>query len=101
MSKPTCAVNVVFNVKREFADQFLEAVLLQAKNSLELEPWCHQFDVCTVDDNPCVILLYETYDDRAAFGKHRESEHLSNFNSTIGDWVISREVTIWDIAPVT
>lgn len=101
MSAPICAVHVVFVVKPESVGPFHEAVVLQAKNSLEKEPWCVQFDVCTTPDDPTRFMLYETYDDRAAFDKHRETQHLADFNATITDWVVSRDVTIWDIAPAS
>lgn len=101
MSAPKCAIHVVFSVKPEFFDKFHQAVLLQAKNSLAKEPWCVQFDVCTMPEKPNTVMLYETYDDRAAFDKHRASEHLAEFNATIADWVADKDVTIWDIAPAT
>ncbi len=99
MPAPKCAVHVLFTIKSDCINQFHEAVLLQAKNSLEKEPWCVQFDVCTMPQRPDCVMLYETYDDRAAFEKHRETQHLADFNATIADWVVDREVTIWDIAP--
>jgi quinol monooxygenase YgiN len=98
MAKATCAVVVTFRIKPQFFDQFLAAVNLQAKNSKELEPWCHQFDVSTMPDQPHSVLLYETYDDRPAFfEKHRTTEHFAIFAQTIGDWVESKEVGVWDI----
>ncbi len=97
MTKPTCAVNVVFNIIPEHCAQFRQAVLQQAQNSVEKEPWCHQFDVCTIPDRPNSFLLYETYDDRAAFVKHRETPHFADFNQTVAPWVESKEVGIWDI----
>lgn len=99
MSVPTCAVHVIFTVKPEHKAEFHQAVMLQAKTSLEREPWCVQFDVCTSDaESPNTFMLYETYDDRAAFEKHRQTEHLAEFNATIGPWVETRNVTIWDIS---
>jgi (4S)-4-hydroxy-5-phosphonooxypentane-2,3-dione isomerase len=74
------------------------AVLQQSKNSKELEPWCHEFDVCTLPDKPSSVLLYETYDDRAAFfEKHRQTEHFANFQREIDGCVASKEVGVWDI----
>lgn len=97
MSQPTCAVHVIFNIKPEFVSQFHSVILRQAHNSLTKEPWCHQFDVATQPDRPNSFFLYETYDDRDAFGKHRETEHFAEFNATITDWVESKEVGVWDI----
>jgi quinol monooxygenase YgiN len=98
MSKATCAVCVTFRIKPEFFEQFLVAVNAQAKNSKELEPWCHQFDVGTMPDQPHAVMLYETYDDRQAFfEKHRTTNHFAKFAQTIAEWVESKEVNVWDI----
>ena len=98
MSQATCAVCVTFHIKPQFFDQFLAAVNAQAKNSKELEPWCHQFDVSTMPDQPHSVLLYETYDDRQAFfEKHRTTNHFVKFVLAIADWVDSKEVGVWDI----
>ncbi len=97
MTTPACAVHVVFEFKPEHRDAFIAAVQLQAKNSLDRESWCQQFDVCISPDQENKVMLYETYDDRAAFDKHKESTHLAEFNVTIADWVVQKEVSVWDI----
>jgi quinol monooxygenase YgiN len=97
MTSPTCAVHVVFNIKPEFREQFHEVILKQAKNSLTREDWCHQFDVAVDPEKPNSFMLYETYDDRDAFAKHRETDHFAEFNSSINGWVESKEVAVWDI----
>ena len=97
MSQPTCAVHVVFNIKPEHVESFKTAVMQQAKNSVELEPWCHQFDVCTMPERPQSFLLYANFDDRAAFAKPRGTEHFAKFTALITAWVESKEVGIWDI----
>lgn len=97
MNKPSCVINVIFEIKPEFAEQFDAAVRLQAKNSLEKEDWCHQFDVGTDPERPNFFMLYETYDDRAAIVKHRSTEHFAAFQATIADWVADKQVGIWDL----
>jgi quinol monooxygenase YgiN len=100
MSAATCAVCVTFQIHPEFIESFLEAVRQQARNSLEKEPWCHQFDVSVMPDQPNLVLLYETYDDRAAFfEKHRTTEHFAEFTAKITDWVAEKQVGVWDILP--
>jgi autoinducer 2-degrading protein len=102
VSKPTCAVHVVFNIKPEHAQAFHQAVLRQAENSLSKEAWCHQFDVGTDPERPHSFLLYETYDDRDAFvNQHRQTEHFADFNRTVADWIESKEVSVWDIGGTT
>lgn len=98
MTKATCAVCVTFTIKPEHTAAFREAVLKQAKNSLEKEPWCHQFDVGFDPDRPNMVQLYETYDDRAAFyDKHRTTPHFADFGRTIADWVEDKVLGVWDI----
>jgi (4S)-4-hydroxy-5-phosphonooxypentane-2,3-dione isomerase len=100
MKPATCAVCVTFHIRAEFFDEFLIAVRQQARNSLEKEPWCHQFDVSTQPDQPHSVLLYETYDDREAFfEKHRHTEHFAQFTQKITPWVESKQVGVWDILP--
>ena len=97
MTKPKCAVCVTFTIKPDHVDQFRDAVRLQSRNSLEKEPWCHQFDVGTDSANPNMVLLYETYDDRAAFDKHRQTEHFAQFSLKVADWIETKQLGIWDL----
>lgn len=98
MTKAKCAVCVEFTIKPEFVEQFRQAVLLQAKNSIEKESWCHQFDVSFDPEQPNLVLLYETYDDRAAFfEKHRTTTHFAEFGQKIGPWVEAKRLGVWDI----
>jgi autoinducer 2-degrading protein len=43
------------------------------------EPGCRRFDVLELDDEEDRILLYEIYDDRAAFDAHVRSDHYAAF----------------------
>ena len=99
MARPTCVIHVIFQIKPQHVAEFQEAVLLQAKNSVEKEEWCHQFEVSTSPDRPNCFLLYETYDDRDAIVKHRETPHFAKFAEKIESWVEAKDVIIWDILP--
>ena len=85
-------VAVEFVVDEAHVESFRKEVLLQAKNSLKLEEACHVFDVCFDPECPTDCFLYEVYDDRAAFDRHRETGHFANFNATITPWVVSKDV---------
>lgn len=98
MTKPTCAVHVVFHIKPEHAGAFRAIVVKQAENSLTKESWCHQFDVATDPEKPHSFFLYETYDDRAAFEKHRGTQHFAEFTAAIEGMVDAKEFGLWDIA---
>jgi (4S)-4-hydroxy-5-phosphonooxypentane-2,3-dione isomerase len=97
MSQPTFAVVVRFTIHPQHVADFARVVQLQAKNSLEKEAACRQFDVCFSDERPCEVFLYETYDDSAAFAAHRKTSHFAEFNSTVARWVATKDVTTWTI----
>jgi len=85
-------VAVEFVIYQEHVDAFRQQVLLQSENSLKLEEACRVFDVCFDPECPTDCFLYEVYDDRAAFDRHRETIHFSNFNATVTPWVVSKDV---------
>lgn len=89
-------VQVNFVSKPDFTDQFREALLQQAENSLELEDGCYIFDVCVDPENPNSFLLYEMYHSEKSFKKHLNSTHFLSFNETTQKWVESKEVQIWN-----
>lgn len=86
------AVVVEFTVKPGEADAFREAILTQAKNSLEKEPACRQFEVHVDRENSHRFVLYEAYDDEAAFATHRETPHYADYNARVTPIVASKSV---------
>ncbi len=83
-------VSVEFRVDSEHVDGFREAMHRQAENSLDLEPGCRYFDVAEDPHDPTLFLLYELYQDEAAFRQHLDSEHFQNFSETVSPWVKSK-----------
>lgn len=90
-------VVVNFQVKREHAAQFLQAVMAQAENSLSIEDACHVFDVCVDPEDPCSVLLYEQYDDAAAFETHLATDHFCAFDETVKPWLDAKRVSTWQL----
>ncbi len=80
-----------FEVKPGDLERFLELAKVDAGQSVAREPGCHQFDV-TVDRAGARVLLYEVYDDQAAFDAHLETPHLAAFRAGIEGLVVSRNV---------
>jgi len=70
---------VDFEVKEGTADQVLAAVSENARNSVEKEPGCLQFDVMQAQDNPNRIMLFEVYENEAAFQAHGKTAHIQEF----------------------
>jgi autoinducer 2-degrading protein len=92
------AVTVRFQIRSGNEDAFLERVNQQAKDSLEREAACRQFDVCTNPRNPLEVFLYEIYDDEAAFAAHLGMPHFAAFDADVRDWVQDKVVEKWNRA---
>lgn len=92
-------VTVLFEPKPEHAAACRAAMLANAKVSRETEPGCRQFDVC-VEADTGRTLLYELYDDRAAFEAHLAAAHFKAFDDAIRDWIARKDVKIYErVAP--
>ncbi len=83
---------VEFEVRAEFATDFLERVKQQARDTLALENDCAVFDVCLDPVNTCRILLYEVYLNRAAFDAHLQSAHFLAFDAAVKSWVVNKKI---------
>ena len=81
-----------FEVKPDKLAQFLELARTDASQSVAREPGCHQFDVTLDREQPNRVVLYEVYDDEAAFNAHLETPHLAAFRAGIDNLVVSRHV---------
>ena len=88
-------VTVIFEVDPARIEEFRTAMLQQARNSLEREDGCRQFDVCADPEHAERIFLYEIYDDAAAFDLHLARAHFHDFDETVRPWVRSKEIRIW------
>lgn len=91
-------VTVVFEADPAATEVFLTRVKQQARDSLEREPGCTRFDVCTDPERRGRILLYEIYESRAAFQTHLESAHFKAFDKDVGPIVRAKNVQTWLLA---
>ncbi len=73
---------------------FVEAVKEQAKNSVERETDCLQFDICVDPETQAKILLYEVYTNEAAFEAHIKTNHFATFDQTVQPWIESKTVRV-------
>ncbi len=92
-------VTVDFRIRKGHEEAFLKAMKLQARNSLEREEACLQFDVCTAPDDSGHVFLYEVYGDEAAFQAHLETAHFREFDEAIAGSVESKRVETWHRVP--
>lgn len=70
---------VEFVIKPGFVPSFTKLIRANAKASVEREPGCRRFDVLLGPDDPRRFVLYEIYDDDAAFEQHRQTRHFKVF----------------------
>ena len=63
--------------KPETADQVVGLLAQTAPLSLA-EPGCHAYAINQSVDDPTQILIYEQYDDEAAFQAHAASPHMTS-----------------------
>jgi len=84
-------VVVSFNVLAPYAEQFEEALLRNAGDSLTLEEDCLVFDV-SKSETEASYFLYEVYSDEAAFTRHLRAQHFLKFSEVTGPWVESKAV---------
>ena len=92
------AVTVRFQVEPAHAKAFFERVRQQAKDTLEHEAACTQFDVCRSLRDPAEVFLYEIYDDEAAFAVHLKTAHFLAFDADVRSWVRDKAVEKWERA---
>ena len=81
-----------FDVKPDGLERFLELAREDASASVAKEPGCHQFDVTLEQSDPNHVVLYEVYDDEAAFNAHLQMPHLATFRDGIEPLVTDRKV---------
>lgn len=95
-------ISVMVTVRPEFADQYREAVLRHANNSLTNEEGCIGFAVHQHESDPCRFFLYESYRSPKDFEEvHKVAPYLAEFGNLTGPWVKDKKIVVWDhISPV-
>ena len=79
-------VAVTVFVKPPFVNQFIEAILDNARNTRK-ESGNVRFDVLQAEDDPNRFLLYEVYKTKDDFAKHQQTEHYLRFKNGVADWM--------------
>jgi autoinducer 2-degrading protein len=69
-----------FTVPAVHRAEFLTLCQFDSERSVGDEPGCRRFDVSTAVDAPEHVVLYEVYDDRAAFDTHKTMPHFTVFS---------------------
>lgn len=79
-------VFVTAQVKPEHREEFLAAILEDARDSLAKEPGCLRFDVIEDAADPNKLYFYEVYRDQAAVEYHRTQPHYLKFRDSTEPW---------------
>lgn len=80
-------------VKPSFVRRFRDLIAANAQASLEREAGCKRFDVLSDPSEPRRFVLYEIYEDEAAFDEHLASSHYLSFADAIEDGIEQRSVS--------
>ena len=90
---PPFVILVEMNVRSaELMPEFRRLMDDNARLSVKNEPGCRRFDVIVPDNSGTQILLYEIYDDEAAFAAHLKTEHFLSFHAASDPLLESRRI---------
>jgi autoinducer 2-degrading protein len=84
---------VDFEVQPGTADKVVELVSENARSSVAQELGCYQFDVLRVPDDPNRLMLYEVYENEAAFLAHGKTAHIEAFLSKARPMFVKTTIT--------
>ena len=79
-------IHVHVRVQPEFVDQFKEATIENARNSVQ-EPGIARFDVLQRQDDPTRFLLVEVYRTSGAAGLHKETAHYKAWRDRVENMI--------------
>ena len=85
-------IYVEFTVKAAAVERFRALILENARLSLAREPGCQRFDVLIDAAAPRRIVLYEIYEDAAAFDAHMATAHYKTFAAAADELLEGRRV---------
>ena len=88
---------VEFRIREGQMQAFRKLMDENARASCRDEPGCRRFDVLSSPKDPDHILLYEIYDDRAAFDAHVKTKHFAVFNTESAPLVASKAVKEYEL----
>jgi autoinducer 2-degrading protein len=78
-------VHVHVHVKSQFVDEFIQATLENANNSVQ-EPGIARFDFIQDQDDPTKFVLVEVYRDaETGPARHKETAHYNKWRETVAE----------------
>ena len=89
-------VIVFIEAERVHQDDMRSTLVTYARMCVEREPGCRRYDVCLDPVDAASFLLYQVYDDDAAYLTHRELPHYAEFLILVDPWTRSRRVLTYE-----
>lgn len=90
-------IMVDFRIKPGAEHVFAPLIAENARLSVRDEPGCRRFDVVVPQGDAGRVLLYEIYDDEAAFDAHCRTPHFISFDRDSAPLVESKAVIRGDL----
>ena len=90
-------LQVAPRIKPDQVDAFMAKVLENAAHARG-EPGCRRFDVLVDPNDRTRAMLYEIYDDEAAFQAHQATAHFKKYLAEAVPLLESRERHVWRLA---
>lgn len=87
-------LQVTIRIKPENVDAFMKKALENAMAARK-EPGCRQFEVLVDPNDRTKIMLFEIYDDEAAFEAHQQTPHFKKYLAEAVPLLASRERHVW------
>ena len=72
-------------------DEYLTRARRHRETVLAREPGCKAFEIVLPDDDADAIVLYEVYEDEAAFEHHGNTEYMKSYRDDTAPLTAARE----------
>lgn len=85
-------VLILVTVKLDLLEEFEQALLHNARESVKHDPGCLRFDVSQQQDDPARWVIHEVYDSADAHAAHRRSPHFLAYDAVAARAVVDKTV---------
>lgn len=90
-------VVVFLETRRDHVASMRSALIRHARNCLEKEPGCRRYEIGEDPVDTASFLIYQVYDDVAAYTAHTELPHVAEFRIKVERWIAARRVLTYDL----
>jgi len=87
-------LQVTIRIKPENVDAWMKMALENASGARK-EPGCRQFEVLVDPGDRTKVMLFEVYNDEAAFEAHQQTPHFKKYLAEAVPLLASRERQVW------